>query len=71
MDEEIKDTTIKETIITITFNDCSVYVAKNVTEFHIDDQVLYFRTQPNAIPADKTYCVPIGAMKMYEIEKVK
>lgn len=55
----------REKIITITFTDGSVYIAKNVTSFGTTDTILYFSEAKNT---NKVTYVFARSIKTYEVE---
>ena len=66
MPEETKS--IKRIMITVTFNDGSIYVAKDVRNWGVEDDALYFCEDANS---NKVTSILAHSMKMYEVETLR
>ena len=55
-------------VLEVIYNDLSSYVATDIIECHVDDDILRFREQRNP---NKITFIPVGAIKYYSVEEVK
>jgi len=55
-------------ILTITFNDGSIYVAKDVRNWGVEGDTLYFCTEENP---NRVIYVLAHSMKLYEMETLR
>ena len=68
MPEESAESKLINRVITITFNDGSIFVATHVASWGTEDDTLYFREEVNP---NRTTFVLAHSMKMYEVETLR